>query len=128
MIIHMFKPITYAMPRVNLDVTMEFEWLRMCHCRFISCSKCISLIKNVDNKRGCACIGTGHTQEISVAYLLLGFPCNSKGKESACNAGFDPWIRKIPGEGNSNPPQYSCLENPIDREAWQAIVHGVAKS
>ena len=33
-----------------------------------------------------------------------------------------------PGEGNGNPLQYSCLENPIDRGAWQATVHGVAKS
>ena len=32
-----------------------------------------------------------------------------------------------PGEGNGNPLQYSCLENPMDRGAWQAIVHGVAK-
>ena len=34
----------------------------------------------------------------------------------------------IPGEGNGNPLQYSCLENPMDRGAWQAIVHGVAES
>ena len=33
-----------------------------------------------------------------------------------------------PGEGNGNPLQYSCLENPVDRGAWQAIVHGVTKS
>ena len=33
-----------------------------------------------------------------------------------------------PGEGHGNPPQYSCLENSVDREAWQATVHGVAKS
>ena len=35
---------------------------------------------------------------------------------------------RFPGEGNSNPPQYSCLENPMDREAWWTIVHSVAKS
>ena len=40
----------------------------------------------------------------------------------------DPWIGKIPWRGNGNPFQYSCLENPGDRGAWQAIVHGVAKS
>ena len=33
-----------------------------------------------------------------------------------------------PGEGHGNPLQYSCLENPMDREAWQATIHGVAKS
>ena len=41
--------------------------------------------------------------------------------------GFDPWVRS-PGEGKGNPPQYSCLENPMDRGAWEATVHGVTKS
>ena len=42
--------------------------------------------------------------------------------------GFDPWVRKIPGAGNGNPLQYSCLENPIDREAGWTTVHRVAES
>ena len=61
----------------------------------------------------------------------LGFPGGSDGKASACNVGrprFDPWVRKIPGEGNGNPLQYSCLENSMDGGAWYATVHGVAKS
>ena len=37
-------------------------------------------------------------------------------------------LGRSPGEGNGNPLQYSCLENPMDGEAWWAIVHGVAKS
>ena len=41
---------------------------------------------------------------------------------------FDPWVGKIPGEGNGNPLQYSCLENSMEGGAWQATVHGVAKS
>ena len=41
--------------------------------------------------------------------------------------GFDPWVGKIPGEGNGNPLQYSCLENPMDRGAWWATVHGVTR-
>ena len=41
---------------------------------------------------------------------------------------FDPWVRKIPGGGHGNPLQCSFLENPMDREAWGATVHGVAKS
>ena len=41
--------------------------------------------------------------------------------------GYASWVRKIPGEGNGNPLQYSCLGNPMDRGAWQATVHGVAK-
>ena len=58
-------------------------------------------------------------------------PNGSDGKESACNAGdMDsiPGLGRSPGEGNGNPPQYSCLKNPRDRGAWQAAVHGVAKS
>ena len=54
----------------------------------------------------------------------------SIGQESACNVGDQSWIPKSgrsPGEGNSYPLQYSCLENPTDRGAWQAIVHGVAE-
>ena len=39
-----------------------------------------------------------------------------------------PGLRRSSGEGNGNPLQYSCLENPMDRGAWQATVHGVAKS
>ena len=42
--------------------------------------------------------------------------------------GFDPGWGRCPGGGNGNPFQYSCLENPMDRGAWQATVHGVAKS
>ena len=42
---------------------------------------------------------------------------------------FNPWgPGKCPGEGNGNPPQYSCLENSLDRGAWPAAVHRVAKS
>ena len=51
-------------------------------------------------------------------------------KNSACNAGDPssiPGLRNSPGEGNGNSLQYSCLENSMDREAWWATVHGVAK-
>jgi len=63
--------------------------------------------------------------------LLTIFPCGSDGKESACSAGglgSIPGSERSPGEGNSNPLQYSCLGNPIDRGAWWAPVHGAAKS
>ena len=58
-------------------------------------------------------------------------PSGSDGKESAYNAGHPgsiPGSGRPPGEGNGNPHQYSCLENYMDRGAWQATVHGVAKS
>ena len=40
---------------------------------------------------------------------------------------FDPWVGKIPGGGNGYPLQYSCLDNPMDRGAWQATVHGATE-
>ena len=61
----------------------------------------------------------------------MGFAGGSDGKESACSAGdlgSIPGSGRSPGEGNSYPLQYSCLENSMDRGAWQATVHGVAKS
>ena len=63
--------------------------------------------------------------------LYLGFPGGSDGKVSACNAGdlgSIPGSGSSQGEGNGNPLQYSCLENPMDRGAWLAIVHRIAKS
>ena len=58
-------------------------------------------------------------------------PVASDGKESAHNVGDQgliPRLGRSPGEGNGNPFQYSCLENSMDRGAWRAIVHGIAKS
>ena len=83
--------------------------------------------------------------------VFLGFPCGSAGKESACNVGdldLIPGLGRCPGEGkgtpvfwpgefhglhspcgegNGNPLQYSCLENPMDGGAWWAAVHRVPK-
>ena len=59
-----------------------------------------------------------------------GFPGSSVGKESAYNAGDPgtiPELGRSPGEGNGNPLQQSCLENPTDREAWRAAIHGVVR-
>ena len=61
----------------------------------------------------------------------MGFPGGSDGKEAACNAGnlgLIPGSGRSPAEGNGNPLQYSCLENSMDREAWQVKVRGVAKN
>ena len=59
------------------------------------------------------------------------FPDSADGDESACNSGNLGSIHRSgrsPGEGNDNPIQSSCLENSMDRGAWWATVHGVAKS
>ena len=65
------------------------------------------------------------------ARMILAYPGGSDGKESACNAGgLDsiPGLGRSLGEGNGNPLQHPCLENPMERGAWWAAVHGVAKS
>ena len=64
----------------------------------------------------------------------MGFPGDSVVKNLPANAGDSRDLDSIPGLGrssgveNGSSLQYSCLENPMDREAWQATVHGVAKS
>ena len=63
----------------------------------------------------------------------MGFPGGASGKESVCQCrrcrrcGVDPFVGKIPGEGNGNPLQYSYLENPMVRGVWRATVPEVAK-
>ena len=62
---------------------------------------------------------------------LIDFPGGSDGKASVYNVGDPgsiPGLGRSPGEGNGNPLQDYCLENPMNRRAWQATVHGVAKS
>ena len=58
--------------------------------------------------------------------LAVKNPAANTGNIMGC--GFDPWVGKIPGGGHGSPLQYSCLENPMDRGAWQALVHGAAES
>ena len=65
-------------------------------------------------------------------YCLWGFPGSLDSKASnvpnAGDLGLIPGSGRVPGEGNGNPLQYSCLENPMDRGAWWATIHGVAES
>ena len=61
----------------------------------------------------------------------MGFPGGSEVKASACNVGdlgSIPGSGRSPGEGNGNPLQYSCLENPMEGGAWRATIPGVTKS
>ena len=63
--------------------------------------------------------------------MYLGFPGGSDGKEFTYDAGdlgSIPGLGRSPGEGNGNPLQYSCLENPLDRGAWQASPQGLKES
>ena len=69
-------------------------------------------------------------QRFYILLLRYGIVYGSVGKQSACNVGDPgsiPRSGRSPGEGNGNPLQYSCLEDPMDRGAWRATVHGVAR-
>ena len=73
----------------------------------------------------------GGTLSEVIMLRQAGFPGGSDGKESVCNAGNPgsvPESGRSLGEGNGYPLQYSCLENAMDRDAWQAAVHRVALS
>ena len=73
-------------------------------------------------------------QYINNSLSLRRLPRQHSGKESACNAGdtgdvcLIPWSERSPGGVHGTPLQYSCLENPMDRGDWKAIVHRVIKS
>ena len=82
-------------------------------------------------------VAGGNKLQVADVFSLLytklkepGFPGGSEVKASACNAGdvgSIPRLGRSPGKENGNPLQYSCLENPVDRGAWWATVHGVTK-
>ena len=71
---------------------------------------------------------------MSISHWLIGFPDGTVVKNLPANAGrtrdtgLTPGLGRSPGGGHGNPFQYSCLGNPMDREARRATVHGVAKS
>ena len=105
-------------------------WFRL-PLRAAACRLSSSLVDS------CLLAGSSHGEEkgllVSLLRRALIFPGGSA-VESACQCrrsggvGLIPGSGRSPGEGNGNPLQYSCLENPMDRGAWRITVHGVAKS
>ena len=88
---------------------------------------CYALLQEIFPTQG-SNLGLPHCRQI---LYYLAFPGGLEGKASAHNAGDRgsiPESGRSPGEGNGNPLQYSCLENPMDGGAWEAAAHGVAKS
>ena len=75
-------------------------------------------------------IGVQHVSFNSGFLSVYCYPDGLDGKASACNVGDPgsiPGSGRSPGDGNGNPLQCSCLENPMDRRVWQATVHGLAE-
>ena len=66
------------------------------------------------------------TKHTHIAYFTMGFPSDSVVKNPLTNVG-DAGSKRSPGGGNGNPLQYSCLDNSMNRGAWQATVHGLPK-
>ena len=110
----------------TIQATQLFQWLHLAR-------KISSL------KRGHGCISCGHCLlwGIFFSFLIGTLLCHKWAsqvvlvvKNPLANAGdirdasFTPGLGRSPGEGHGNPLQYSCLENPMDRGAWQATVHG----
>ena len=79
-------------------------------------------------------VGHDWSDLAAAAVSVRGFPGGTSAKKSACQCRrrkrcvFNPWVRRCPRVGNGSPLQYSCLENRMDRGAWLATVHTVAKS
>ena len=97
--------------------------------RLLRCFKHKELRENASWRNWKRCLSTYLTGD--KCYRSRGFPGDSDGKESTCNAGdlgSIPGLGRSPGEGHGNPFQYSCLENSVDRGAWQAADCEVAKS
>ena len=79
----------------------------------------------------CLCEAEFSTLKITRIYSQVGLPSGSAVKNTPANAGDAgsiPESGRSPGEGNSNPIQYSCLENPTDRGTWRATVNRVTKN
>ena len=88
-------------------------------------------VQGKETVKGSFCFENKITFLIYILQIVIDVAGSSDGKELACNAGgwgLIPGLGRSPGERNSNPLQYSCLGNPMDRVAWQATVHGVTES
>ena len=86
------------------------------------------IVRRKSTCSSCTLLVTNCLQEFS--YIYMCDPCSSVGKESVCNArdpGSIPELERSSQEGNGNPLQYSCLENPTDRGACLVTVHGVTR-
>ena len=111
----------YLFQELDLIVSLSQHILFFISCVKLSCSPVVNS-------------GPYFTYFNTHLRLTWGLPQWLSGEESACQwriksrSGFDPWVGKIPLVGSGNPLQSSCLEDPMDRGAWRATVHRVAKS
>ena len=92
------------------------------------------VLNHIESYMVCVCMCICVMVICAGPWIILGFPGGTSGKKPACQCRrykrgrFEAWVGNIPREGNGNPLQYSCLENPMDGGAWWATVHGVTQS
>ena len=88
---------------------------------------CLCSLKKAQNLKGKSKL---HSNNVYSFFFFFAEPCCLSVEESSCNAGdvgLIPGSGRFSGEGNSNPLQYSCLGNAMDRGVWWATVHGATK-
>ena len=117
---------------ISSHVLLRHMWLRSTGCFGTRFLQAMSLSETQEGSEDQKCPRTrGPWSHVELSGATEGFPGGSDGKESVCNAGDPrsiPRSGRSPGEGNGNLLQCSCLENSMDRGAWQATVHEVSKS
>ena len=110
--------------RPPAGASLASSLLSALHPRHGSGAHCFSsMVSSVTSvsAQGSICYSPTQAGKLFLGPALTGFPGGSDGKASACNVGdpgSNPGSGRSPGEGNGNPCQYSCLENPMDRGAW----------
>ena len=143
-LLYYFKIFIIILPLFGAEIYRELKqcWVWVCSRAGTSWEKITqnilkSHLRTAENPFDFSTLGTSWMSLYNVIPIWLlylstfSFPGGSDSKESACNAGdlgLIPGLGRSLGEGNSYPLQYSCLENSMDRGAWQATVHGVAKN
>ena len=112
---------------VEISANAVFDYLNSSTCTPGICNLSPRKPHEIKSPDGGVCIYWAPSSGLP----LWGFPGGLDRKECACNAGDPgsiPESGRSPGDGNGNPLQYSCLENPMDRGDWRATVQGVTKS
>ena len=103
------------------NVVPEVSWTVFISLHSFSIFCSVAVISTLLSSRSFICASALVIGLLILLVYYTGFPCSSVSKESACKAGdlgLIPGLGRSPGEGNGNPHQHSCLENPMDRGAW----------